>query len=202
MRVTSIIGVTLGLCRSLVLAQDLPTALANYPETSTFQGLIGQVPGGVSGLLPSGLSPNSSNGVTLLIPSNSAFSTFSNGTNSVNITSLPLDQLLDILLYHIMYAKLTSANFSSPDGLIVPTLLNGQQYNNRSAGAELIKLYGADAAQGNVVYISQEPINPVKFRVRQQQNSGVALRGGMGQGATMNAVDGTWDFGYFQILDR
>jgi transforming growth factor-beta-induced protein len=201
MRVTSIVALTLGLAQS-VLAQDLSTALSKYPEVSTFQGLISQVPGGVSSLLPSGLSPNSSNGVTLLIPSNKAFSTFLNASNLANITSVPLDQLVNILFYHIMYSKLTSANFSSPDGLIVPTLLKDQKYNNRSAGTELINQYGADAAQGNVLYISKDPISPVKFRVRQQQDSGVALRGGMGQGATINAVDGAWDLGYFQIVDR
>jgi len=85
--------------------------------------------------------------------------------------------------------------------LIVPTLLKDQKYNNRSAGADLINQYGADAALGNVLYVSKDLINPVKFKVRQQQDSGVALRGGMGQGATINAVDGTWDLGYFQIVD-
>jgi len=200
MHIASIVALTLGLGHS-VLAQDLSTALSKYPEVSTFQGLISQVPGGVSSLLPSGLSPNSSNGVTVLIPSNKAFSTFLNASNLTNITGVPLDQLVNILFYHIMYAKLTSANFSSPDGLIVPTLLKDQKYNNRSAGADLINQYGADAALGNVLYVSKDPINPVKFKVRQQQDGGVALRGGMGQGATINAVDGTWDLGYFQIVD-
>lgn len=199
MRVASFAALSLGLSRS-VLAQDLPTALSNYPEVSTFQGLISQVPGGVASLLPSGISPNSTKGVTLLVPSNKAFSSFLNASNIANITSVPLDQLLNILNYHIMYAKLTSANFSSPDGLIVPTLLKDQKFNNRSAGADLINTYGADAAQGNVLYISKDPIRPVKFRVRQQDTS-VSLRGGMGQDGLINAVDGSWDLGYFQIVD-
>ncbi len=200
MRLTSILAPTLGLVQS-VFGQELSTALSRYPEASTFQGLVSQVPGGVSSLLPSGLSPNSSNGVTVLIPSNKAFSTFLNASNLPNVTSVPLDQLVNILYYHIMAAKMTSANFSSPDGVIVPTLLKDKKYNNRSAGAELVDQYGADAAQGNVLYVSKDPINPVKLRVR-QQDSGVALRGGMGQGATINAVDGAWDLGYFQIVDR
>ena len=200
MRVTSIFALTLSLVQS-VFGQELSTALSRYPEASTFQGLIDQVPWGISSLLPSGLTPNSSNGVTVLIPSNKAFSTFLNASSLPNITSVPLDQLVNILHYHIMAAKMTSANFSSPDGLIVPTLLKDKKYNNRSAGVELVNQYGADAAQGNVLYVSKDPINPVKFRVR-QQGSGVALRGGMGQGATINAVDGAWDLGYFQIVDR
>ncbi|KAH8912022.1 FAS1 domain-containing protein [Coniochaeta sp. PMI_546] len=200
MRVISLVALSLGLSGS-VLTQELPAALSQYPEVSTFQGLISQVPGGVSSLLPSGLSPNSTKGVTVLVPSNNAFSNFLNASHLTNITSVPLDQLVNILYYHIMYAKLTSANFSAPNGLIVPTLLKDQLYNNRSAGADLINTYGADAAQGNVLYISKEPINPVKFRVRQQQDNSAALRGGMGQDGLINAVDGTWDLGYFQIVD-
>ncbi|OIW31580.1 FAS1 domain-containing protein, partial [Coniochaeta ligniaria NRRL 30616] len=182
------------------LAQDLPSALSKYPETSTFQGLISQVPGGVSSLLPSGITPNSTEGVTVIIPSNKAFEAFLNASNLANITSVPLDKLVNIFQYHIMYAKLTSTNFSSPDGLIVPTLLKDQIYNNRSAGADLINTYGADAAQGNVLYVSKDPVNPVKFRVR-QQGSSVALRGGLGQDGVVTAVDGSWDLGTFQIVD-
>ncbi|KAB5554686.1 fasciclin domain-containing protein [Coniochaeta sp. 2T2.1] len=200
MRATSIAALVLGLSHS-VLAQDLSTALQKYPEVSTFQNLISQVPGGASSLLPSGLSPNSTKGVTVLVPSNEAFSTFLNATNTANVTDVPLDQLVNVLFYHIMYAKMTSANFSAPGGVIVPTLLKDEKYNNRSAGAELVNIYGADEAQGNVLFISKDPINPVKFRVRQQQDDSVALRGGMGQGGSINAIDGVWDLGYFQIVD-
>jgi hypothetical protein len=200
MHVFGICALALGLGRC-ASAQGLSTALSSHPEVSTFRGLIDQVPGGVSSLLPSGISANSSKGVTVLVPSNTAFSTFLSASNLTNITSVPLNQLVNIMFYHIMYAKLTSANFSSPNGLIVPTLLKDQQYNNRSAGTELINQYGADAAQGNVLYVSKDPVNPVRFMVR-QQGSGIALRGGMGKGATMQAVDGAWDLGYFQIIDR
>jgi uncharacterized surface protein with fasciclin (FAS1) repeats len=147
MRVTSSIALTLGLVLP-VISQDLSAALSNYPDASTFQGLIKLVPGEFLSLLPSGLKPNSSNGVTVLIPSNTAFSSFLNATNTTNVVNVPVDQLVNILHYHTMYAKLSSANFSSPGGLIVPTLLKDQKYNNRSAGADLINQYGADAAQG------------------------------------------------------
>ena len=200
MRTNSIAALALGVSQS-VLAQVLSTALQRYPEVSTFNGLISQVPGGVSSLLPSGLSPNSSKGVTVLVPSNDAFSSFLNASKIANVTDVPIDQLVNILFYHIMYAKMTSANFSAPGGVIVPTLLKDKKYNNRSAGADLINRYGADEAQGNVLYISTDPINPVKFRVRQEQGDSVALRGGMGQGGSINAIDGVWDLGYFQIVD-
>ena len=199
MRINSIAVLVLGLSRS-VLAQDLDAALSKYPEVSTFQGLISQVPGGVTDLLPSGLSPNSTEGVTVLIPSNDAVKSYLNASSLANITDVPLDKLMNILQYHIMYAKLTSSNFTAPDGLIVPTLLKDNMFNNRSAGAELNATYGPEAAQGTVLYISKDPINTAKFRVRQQQ-SGAALRGGMGQGGTINAVDGSWDLGYIQIID-
>jgi hypothetical protein len=200
MRVTSVAALILGLGKS-VLAQDLPKALSQYPELSMFQGLISQVPGGVTQLLPRGISPNSSQGVTVLIPSDTALKSFLNTTGVPDITSVPPDQLVNILFYHIMYAKLTSGNFSAPGGLIVPTLLKDKKYNNRSAGAELINTYGTEAAQGNVLYISKDPITPAKFRVRQKQDNSAALRGGMGEGGTINAVDGKWDLGYFQIID-
>lgn len=201
MRVPSIIAVTLGFGHS-VLGQDLATALSKYPEASTFQSFIGQVPnGGIASLIPTGISPNSTEGVTVLVPTNAAFQKFLNTTNATSITDLRFTALLPILKYHIMYAKLTSSNFSAQSGLIVPTVLQDEEYNNRSAGADLINTYGQQAANGAPLYVSHDPINPFKFRIRQSQNGGVALRGGQGQVGSINAVDGQWDLGYFQLVD-
>lgn len=198
MGVFSCLVLALGLAHS-GLCQDLVSALSKYPELSSFSQLLSNLPGGVESILPSGLVPNSTEGVTILAPNNAALLSFANSTGGPNIADLPADQLLAVLKYHVLAAKLTGKDLTATGSLIVPTLLRDQQYNNRSAGADLVNAYGPEAALGQVIFASKDPINAVKARRRQTVN--VYLRGGNGRGAGLNAVDAQWALGYLQIVD-
>lgn len=175
---------------------DLGTAIASNPNLSSFGQILSKFPGLVSSLIPQAQE------VTVLVPSNAAFEKFVDQTGQ-EPTSLPTEQLVAIFKYHVMAAKLTSKNFTARRGIVVPTLLKDEQYNNRSAGAQLVNTFGPEAAQGNVLYISPDTINPAKLRVRQAGNSStsVNLRGGLGVTASVDAVDGEFGQGAYQIID-
>ncbi len=178
---------------------DLSTAISKFSQLSTFSSVLGSNPNLVSSLIPS----NINRGVTLLIPSNDAFDKYSNSTNGGgNITAMEPSALIVILRYHVMAAPLTSANFTADQGNIVPTLLTDATHNNRSAGAALVNTYGAEAALGQVLYVSKSPSSAGKFRVKRQQAKTLQLAGGDAQGALMDAVDAQWSGGYFQIVDE
>ncbi len=83
----------------------------------------------------------------------------------------------------MLAAALTSQNLTRPRGLVLPTLLVGELYKNCSAGQGLINTYGADAAQGNVVFASEAAINPARRLLR------------------LKTDDGVFSLGYFQIAD-
>lgn len=173
---------------------DLGTTIAKYPELSQFGKILNDNPS-----LTSVFPPNSTHGITLLVPNNDAFEKLYNETG-VSIEGVGTKRLVLILKYHIMMASLTSQNFTDSRGITVPTLLREEQYNNRSAGAGLVDKYGQDPAQGQVVYISQDPINPAKLRVR-QNTSNVSIRGGLGGVASIEPVNAQWSLGYIQITD-
>ncbi len=183
----------MGLCQQ---GADLATAIANNTELSSFAQLLANFPSLLGSLIPEAIPA-----VTVLIPTNAAFDKYVKQTGQ-QPASLPLNQLQALLEYHIMAAPMTRRNFTVPRGLVIPTLLRDSQYNNRSAGAQLVGSFGQDAAQGNVLFVSQDPINPAKLKVRQQASIGDAnLRGGLGGTATISAIDGYWDLGYFQMVD-
>jgi transforming growth factor-beta-induced protein len=174
---------------------SLGNAIANYTELSQFAGLLNQSPGVVSSFVPQTIS-----GITILIPSNKALDKFVQQTGQ-SLTALPTLQIQTILQYHVLAAKMTSRNFTAARrGLTIPTLLKDKLYNNRSAGPELVQTFGASASEGNVLFISPDPISQAKLRVRQQGSSANA-RGGLGGTSSIDAVDGTFDMGYFQIID-
>ncbi|KAJ9156070.1 FAS1 domain-containing protein [Pleurostoma richardsiae] len=173
---------------------DLIGAIANYTELSTFSQVLQANPSLNTAF------PTDGEGITLLIPDNAAFEKLFNQTNQ-SVQAFNADLFLPVLRYHIMAAKLTSKNFTTPRGLTVPTLLTGDEYNNRSAGADLVNDYGSQAAEGQVLAVSKDPINPAKLRLRQSSAEGASLRGGLGLTASVSAVDGQWSLGYFQIID-
>ncbi len=176
---------------------DLSAAVSKFPQLSSFSSLLGSNPNLLGSLIPSGTNQ----GVTLLIPSNDAFDKYANRTGS-NVTSLPADTLSVTLQYHIMAAPLTSTNFSSAQGTIVPTLVTDAANNNRTAGAALINTYGQQAAQGQVLFVSKSTGASAKFRVKRQQGKSAQISGGDAQGASMDPIDAQWSGGYFQIIDE
>lgn len=176
------------------IGADLGTTIAKYPELSQFGKVLNDNPS-----LTSVFPANTTHGITLLVPNNDAFEKLYNETG-VSIEGVGNKRLVSILKYHIMMANLTSQNFTDSRGLTVPTLLREEQYNNRTAGPALVDKYGKDPAQGQVVYISKDPINPAKLRVR-QNTSNVSLRGGLGSVASIEPVNAQWSLGYIQITD-
>ena len=178
---------------SIASAQSLLSALTSYSQTSVFQSLLQTVGGNLSSILPA--EPL---GYTLFVPSDAAFTQYSRD-KGVSLSQIPPASLLNLLQYHAGVGKLTSKEFASTAGLTVPTLLKDEAFNNRSAGAELQQVYGNNA-NGQVLFISASPLGRAKFLIRQA--SPLQLRSGLGRITTMDAVDGVWDGGRFQVVDR
>jgi transforming growth factor-beta-induced protein len=176
-------------------AGQLAAAIASYPDLSSFKSLLDSSSKHFDGIL----SGDSSKNITVLIPTNEAFTKYADNNQNNPVTSLPDSNLTILMQYHIIDAAVTSTTVKAPRGITAPTLLKDTQYNNRSGGAQLAADYGAGAAQGQVLFISPDPINPVRLRVRQATS--VSLRGGLAQTGVMQVLDGQWPGGYFQSID-
>ena len=143
--------------------------------------------------------------MTVLVPDNSAFDKLQT-LLGVPAGSLTVEQLEPILQYHLLVDELTTDNFTAANGTTRPTFLTGPLYNNRSAGAAL----GSSGAEGDphngqVVFIQakDEPTTAARFTVRQLPQPGnTSVQGGLGHKINMTAVDGLWDGGVFQIVDK
>jgi transforming growth factor-beta-induced protein len=200
MRFSTASALALGIAQSVYsqgTQQSLAAAIAPYAELSSFANILNSFPG-----ILSTITDSRTTGVTILIPTNDAFTKFLAQSNVANITQVPVAQLLTVFRYHIMDAKLTTKNFTIPRGLTVPTALRDPLYNNRTAGKQITDLYGADA-NGQVLFVSKDPIaKPSQFRVRQSlSGENVSLRGGLAQTVGLTSVDGVWDGGFFQVID-
>jgi hypothetical protein len=171
---------------------SLAEALAGLPNLSTFRQLVNGYPSVIDSLVS-----NSTKGVTVLAPSDQAFLIYTSKNGPW--ANLSLASLTDILSYHILAAPLTSANFTSPKGLTVPTLLKDQQYNNRTPDAELAATYGANAT-GQVLFVQQQLGASAKLKVRQHA-SGVGLQAGLSQTVNMTLLDSNWALGIIQTVD-
>ena len=181
----------------LTISQDLLSSLTNYPQTTTFQALLKANATSASSFVP---ASNSSKQYTIFVPSNSAFEKYASRHAGATLASLPQNDVLSLFRYHVTLGLVSAQNFSQPRGITVPTLLDGETYNNRSAGNALLARYGEEA-KGQVLYISATKLSQLKFRVR--QTSSVAdLRSGLGLVTQVEAVDGKWDGGNFQIVDE
>jgi uncharacterized surface protein with fasciclin (FAS1) repeats len=193
------IALTLALATSAAsqaTQQSLATGLSPYADLSIFKSILDVFPGFISSVLDGRSS------VTVLIPTNQAITNFLAKSNVTDLVQIPVSTLHTVFKYHIMDAALKATNFSKPGGITVPTLLRDSQYNNRTAGAELTKIFGSQAT-GQVLFVQKDSI-PVasKFRVRQStQGPNANLRGGLAQTGLLTSVDGSWDGGVFQVID-
>jgi hypothetical protein len=183
---------------SAVVAQELTTALGAFPEVSAFGQLLQMRPEIQTNLL------STVKNATLLIPNNDAIAKFA--VSGGQITSLTDDQLLTLMQYHVVVRPLTGAELTV-NGLTIPTFLQSQQYNNRSAGAELTNRYGNDA-KGQVLFFSSQPLASGSSKrtvmVKRQATAGTGsnVRGGLDLTSKVQTVDGKWNGGIFQIVDR
>ncbi|KAK2065461.1 fasciclin domain-containing protein [Colletotrichum caudatum] len=181
------------------LQQSLSNELSKHADFSTFNKILASYPSIIDNV-----TAGAENKITLLVPTNKAFVNFIKQSNASDISQMSVDQVLTMFKYHTLDAPMTSKNFSSSKSITVPTKLQDPLYNLRSPGPALISQFG-DKAQGQVLYVSRDAINPAKLRVRQGSSSSddkvASLRAGLGQNAELTAIDGEWDGGYFQSID-
>lgn len=176
-------------CASVAHTLSLLDAISVYPQLSNFTAFY-QNNIEAANLL---LTNSSTEPRTVLIPNNDAFANFEL-QYGVSIWSLSAADLEALLQYHILVGKLTAANFSQPSGLTVPSLLTGEQYDNRSAGPELSSSFGdTEHANGQVVYISS---------AGQSGTPDLQVRSGLGAEADLTPLDGVWDGGMFQEVGQ
>lgn len=187
---------------SVASGQTFLEAISQYPQLANFTTLMNTNPGLAGALLTS--NATSLTRTTVLVPDNSAFDKLQ-ALLGVPVGSLSVAQLEPVLNYHVLVNELTTDNFTVANGTTQPTFLTGPLYNNRSAGAAL----GSSGAEGDpnngqVVFIEakDEAVPERRFTVRQLPQPGVEVKGGLGHIINMTSVDGQWDGGVFQIVDK
>ncbi|KAM0438466.1 hypothetical protein ACHAPT_001215 [Fusarium lateritium] len=175
---------------SLVGAQSLPEelsdAISDYPTLSLFRSLIGAAPHG----LTKSLSEKSSD-ITVLVPTNDAIEKYLKNAGITDVTGLDEDDIQTFFSYHIMAASLQSSDFDSPRGKTVPTLLQSSEFNNRTAGPDLVQDFGKQAT-GQVVFASKIDQSDKRSKRQQIKGDEVNLRAGLAQDVKMTAIDGKW----------
>jgi len=139
-------------CATGTNAQSFFSAISQYPQLSNFT-LFYQDNFPLASLL---LTNSSTEPHTVLVPNNDAFINYERD-HGYSVTSLSETELESLIQYHVLIGSLTSTNFSEPSGLTAPSLLVGEQYNNRSVGTALSSSFGnALGVGGQVVFISPE----------------------------------------------
>ena len=176
------------------LTQSLSDSLSNRTDATLFRTLLATFPEVIDGLVTdaSGNSPTFLNdGITILVPDNNAIQSFL-AAEEVAPEALSLDQVRQVLSYHVMVKPLRGDDFSDSRGLTVPTLLDGQDnlgtsLNLRSPGPELQADFGEEAS-GQVLFTSLSSTDDIM------------IRAGEAQDASMTAVDGDWLGGVYQVV--
>jgi uncharacterized surface protein with fasciclin (FAS1) repeats len=166
-------------------ASDLSAALADFPSLASLKSLVDQRPSVFNDLL------SGHQRVTVLAPSDDALAKYSSTIGQPLSQASSVD-LNNILSYHILGAELTSANFSAARGITIPTLLQGELYNNRSAGADLTQTFGADA-NGQVVYVQAQQHEDAVFNLQ---------AGGDANAGNLLALDKAWSGGYLHMVNQ
>jgi uncharacterized surface protein with fasciclin (FAS1) repeats len=179
-------------------AQSFFAAISQYPQLSNFTAFYrDKFP--VASLL---LTNSSSESHTVLVPNNDAFTNYERD-HGYSVVALSTAQLETLIQYHVLVGSLTSTNFSESKGLTAPSLLVGEQYDNRSAPAALSSSFGNNSVNGQVVFISsglQSSKN--KFLVRNSGTQSLKVRTGLSSDVNLIALDGVWDGGRFHMIDR
>lgn len=170
---------------SVVSSQSLIDATSGYQQLSTFRSLLLSNPA----LIP---SYNSSQKVTILIPSDTAFTSYLASTGT-SINSLSASTITSIVQYHTLDGIYTFQSLNRTSGLLANTLLKDDVYNHRNK------------SDGQVVFISTEPAGPsrrLRLTVRQADSGSVtSVTSGEGNMVNMTQVDAAWSGGIFQIVD-
>lgn len=179
----------------LASAQSFQVAIEAYPQLSDFADLLSTNPTIATSLL----STSASAPKTLLVPNNNAFVAYQAKTG-VAVGNTEKDLLQDTLNYQTLNGSYTAESFSEPKGVTIPTLLTGETYNNRSAGAALASA-AAGQKDGQVVFVSALK-GTSGFTVRQLNSDAALVRSGLGSDVRLETTEGVWDGGRFHIIDR
>jgi hypothetical protein len=169
---------------SLAVSQSLLDATSVYPQLSSFRNLLQTYPG---------LTPPANNlQLTVLIPSDGAFNDYLQSTgNSFN--SLPLETLSNMIQYHTLSNVLSSAEFRRNSQVLANTQLTNDTYDHRG---------GTDGQVVLISAVTNATSNTSTITVRQSTPIAVdAVLSGGGATVNMDAIDGPWSGGLFQIVD-
>jgi uncharacterized surface protein with fasciclin (FAS1) repeats len=167
---------------SLVLSQSLLDATSSYAQLSSFRDLLGLYPG----LVPPANSPQA----TVLVPSNNAFNDYLQSTNN-SVSSLPIDTLINIFQYHTLSGALSSAELSSNSQILANSILTNDTYDHRNGTDGQVVIISA-LANGNTGTITVRQSTP---------GANDSVLSGGGAIVNMDAIDGAWSGGLFQIVD-
>jgi hypothetical protein len=169
------------------LSEGLSASLERYPSFSIFRSLLAADPGTFNTAVS-----KRSDDLTVFIPTDEAFKKYLDASGIKDISSIDSKALEDFFAYHVADKAFKGSDFDVKGGLVFPTLLEDETYNNRSAGDQLKALYGNDA-DGQVLFAkpTSETGGAKKFR-RQAAGGSVILRAGLGQDVEMTVLDGTW----------
>lgn len=187
-----------GSAQSAEPQEELSSALEGYPNLSTFRSLLGAVGQSFEDVV--GDDPKN---VTVLVPTDDAINTYLKDSGLTDVSELTLAEIQTFFSYQTLAASLKGKDFDTPNGMTVPTLLQGAQYNNRSAGPQLEQAYG-EKATGQVVFATQKDKSSRRMK-RQGAGPVVNIRAGLAQDVGMTAVDATWGskgVNTFQVVDR
>ena len=169
----------------VVSSQSLADAISAFQQLSNFSSLLHSNPH----LLP---NYNSSQKVTILIPSDTAFASYL-ATTGNSINSLSASTITSIAQYHTLDGIYASKDLNRTTGLLVNTLLKDDAYNHRNT------------SEGQVVFISPKTAgSSQKLRLTVRQTDSVAetnVTSGEGNVVDLTQVDGVWSGGMFQIVD-
>jgi hypothetical protein len=174
-------------CATGTTAQSFFNAISQYSQLSDFTVFYANNFAQASQLLTN----SSTESHTVLVPSNDAFANYERD-NGYSITALPVAELEALIQYHVLVGSLTTANFSGSRGLTSPSLLVGEQYNNRTVGAALLSNFSNPAAgDGQVVFIqSGLQSSSKKLLVRQMGLQSLYVRSGLSSDANLTVLDG------------
>lgn len=194
-------GITLSLLHFVwvagTIAQSFFAAISQFPELSNFTSFYQEnFPLASQLLTNSQFEPQ-----TVLVPNNDAFLRYER-ENGYPITSLSSVELANLIRYHILVGSLTAANFSASRGLTAPSILTGEQYNNRSAGPALSSQFPGVDANGQVVFIHSGLQSGGAKLIQKAGLTSLKVRSGLSSDANLTVVDGIWDGGRFQMIDR
>ena len=184
---------------SAQVEQSLSSSISQYPSLSLFRSLLKAAPDDFDTVLT-----KKSTNITILIPTDDAISKYLSSSGVSDISELKPDDIQTFFAYHVMAASLKASDFENPDGITVPTLLQGQQFNNRTAGTGLQQAFGKDA-DGQVLFASMKKDTGKRRSKRDLNGPSVTLRAGLAQDVEMTAVDGEWGpdkANTFQTVDK